>query len=73
MNKIYGSTHFTRIDSTIYNFNVFKNGKYVFGFQIIYIQDSFDIANHLLKVKQFSEIAHVTFDKIKSQFFQNIL
>ena len=70
MDEIYKSTHSARIDLTTYNFDVFKDGKHVSGFQIVYIWSSSGIANHLIKVKQFSKIVYVTFDKIKNQLFK---
>ena len=72
LDEIYGPTHSAKIDPTSHKFDVFKSGNRIPGFRIVYIRGSPGIANHSEKVKQFPDIAHVSFDEIKSQLFQNV-
>ncbi|CAG8596717.1 4921_t:CDS:2, partial [Funneliformis mosseae] len=73
LDEIYGPTHSARIDPISRKFNVSKNGKHKPGFRIVYIRGSPGTAKHSTKGKKFPEIAHVTFDEIKRNLFQNVL
>ncbi|CAG8651215.1 1173_t:CDS:2, partial [Funneliformis mosseae] len=54
-------------------FIVTRNGIRVPGFHIVYIRGSPNTPNHSGKVREFPDIAHVTFEEIKSQLFSNIV
>ncbi|KAF0403451.1 hypothetical protein F8M41_009230 [Gigaspora margarita] len=72
LDEMYGPGHSAKIDSRN-RFIVTRNGKPVPGFRIVYIRGSPGTPNHSGKVRDFPDIAHVTFEEIKRQLFPNIV
>ncbi|RHZ77025.1 hypothetical protein Glove_186g164 [Diversispora epigaea] len=72
LDEMYGSGHSAKIDSQN-KFVVTRNGKHVPGFRIVYIRGSPGIPNHLRKVHEFPDVAHVTFEEVTRQLFRNIV
>ena len=72
LDEMYGPGHSAVIDSNN-RFDVTKNGMHVSGFCIVYIKGSPGFPNHSVKVNEFPDIAHVTFEEIRKQLFTNII
>ncbi|CAB4387899.1 unnamed protein product [Rhizophagus irregularis] len=72
LDEMYGTRHSAKIDSQN-RFVVTRNGTRVPGFRIVYIRGSPGTPNHSGKVREFPDVAHVTFEEIKSQLFPNIV
>jgi hypothetical protein len=72
LDEMYGPGHSAKIDPTTKRFVVTKNGSHVHGFRIVYICGSPSTPNHYRKVNEFPDIAHITFEEIRSQLFKNI-
>ncbi|CAG8625059.1 1541_t:CDS:2, partial [Ambispora leptoticha] len=72
LDEMYGTGHSAKIDSQN-KFVVTRNGKRVPGFRIVYIRGSPGTPNHSGKVREFPDVAHVTFEEIRSQLFPNIV
>ncbi|CAG8501125.1 14816_t:CDS:1, partial [Acaulospora colombiana] len=70
--EMYGHGHSAMIDSQN-RFVVIRNGTRVPGFRIVYIRGSPGIPNHSRKVREFPDVAHVTFEEITGQLFRNIV
>jgi len=73
LDEVYGPRHSAKIDSTTNKFVVTKNGSLVPGFRIVYICGTPGTPNHPRKVIEFPDIAHITFEEIRSQLFPNIV
>ena len=72
LDEMYGSSHSVLIDSQN-RFVATKNGTPVPGFRIVYIRGCPGTPNHYIKVREFPDVIHVTFEEIKSQLFPNIV
>src|SRR5947209_12799722 len=72
LDEMYGPGHSAKINSQN-RFVVARNGMFVPGFCIVYIRGSPGTPNHAGKVCEFPNVTHVTFEKIKSQLFPNIV
>ncbi|RHZ57822.1 hypothetical protein Glove_383g8 [Diversispora epigaea] len=66
LDEMYGPGHSAIIDSQN-RFVVTRNGTRVPGFRIVYIRGSPGIPNHSRKVREFPDVAHVTFEEITGQ------
>ncbi|GES93088.1 hypothetical protein GLOIN_2v1482214 [Rhizophagus clarus] len=73
LDEMYGSRHSARISALNNKFVVTKNGVHMPGFYIVYIRGSLGTPNHSGKVCDFPDVAHITFEEIKRQFFPNIV
>jgi hypothetical protein len=74
LDEMYGPGHTAKIDPQNKRFVVTRSdGTRVQGFRIVYIRGSPGIPNHPGKVIDFPDVAHVTFEEIKSQLFPNIV
>ncbi|CAG8483645.1 17138_t:CDS:2 [Acaulospora morrowiae] len=72
LDEIYGPGHSATIDLQN-RFVVIRNDTCVPGFRIVYIRGSPGIPNHSRKVREFPDVAHVTFEEIAEQLFRNIV
>ncbi|CAG8717104.1 3789_t:CDS:2 [Cetraspora pellucida] len=66
LDEMYGPGHSAKIDSQN-KFVVTRNGKRVPGFRIVYIRGSPGTPNHSGKVREFPDVAHVTFEEIRKE------
>jgi hypothetical protein len=73
LDEMYGSGHSAKIDPTTNKFIVTRNNRPVPGFRIVYIRGKPGTPSHSRKVKDFPDVAHVTFEEITSQLFKNIV
>ncbi|RHZ82057.1 hypothetical protein Glove_114g216 [Diversispora epigaea] len=72
LDEMYGTGHSAIIDPQN-RFVVTRNGTRVSGFRIVYIRGSPGNPNHSRKVREFPDVAHVTFEEITGQLFRNIV
>ncbi|KAF0498169.1 hypothetical protein F8M41_020602 [Gigaspora margarita] len=69
LDEMYGPGHSAKMDSQN-RFIVTRNGNLVPGFRIVYIRGSPGTPNHSGKVRDFPDVAHITFEEIKRQLSQ---
>ncbi|CAG8677760.1 5041_t:CDS:2 [Acaulospora morrowiae] len=72
LDEMCGPGHSAKMDSQN-KFVVTRSGERVPGFCIVYIRGSPGTPNHSEKVREFPDVAHVTFEEIKRQLFPNIV